>query len=122
MPRNSAPTLRQIYQTWVEDQIEDFKDSVSRSDLLRLADEVIEELRVNNSGQYQLTELLLCTAVDRKIFKLLKLPGFRTWSSSRRRANRPTRSEDGVRGEAEHHALRPQEVLARREAQAVVLS
>jgi hypothetical protein len=106
MPRNSAPTLRQIYQTWIEDQIEEYKDSVSRSDLLRLADEVIEELRMSVSGQYQLTELLLCTAVDRKIFKLLKLPGYRTWSSSRRSNSRPTLLDE-VRGESERHDPRP---------------
>ncbi|MEX2583683.1 MAG: hypothetical protein WD766_10435 [Gemmatimonadota bacterium] len=89
MPRDSAPTLRQVYLNWVEDQIEDYKDSVSRSDLMRIADEAVEELRVNQRGQYQLTELLLSNAVDRKIFKLLKLPGYRTWSSGRRNGSRP---------------------------------
>jgi len=89
MPRNSAPSLRQLYQQWVEDQIEEYKDSVPRSDLLRLADEVVEDLRMNPRGQYQLTELLLCTAVDRKIFHLLELPGYRTWSNARRSASRP---------------------------------
>jgi hypothetical protein len=91
MPGKSAPSLRQIYQEWVEDQIEDFKDSVSRSDLLRIADEAVEELRLNPNDQYQLTELLLWNAVDRKIFKLLKLPGFRTWSKAR---NTPTQLPD----------------------------
>jgi hypothetical protein len=89
MPRNPAPSLRQVYLQWVEDQIEDYKDSVSRSDLLRIAEEVIAELQVSRGGQYQLTELLLSNAVDRKIFKLLKLPGYRTWTSSRRNSNRP---------------------------------
>ncbi len=89
MPRNSAPSLRQLYEEWVEEQIEDYKDSVNRSDLLRLADEVVEELRVSPRGQYQLTEMLLWTAVDRKIFKLLKLPGYRTWCSARRAAVPP---------------------------------
>jgi hypothetical protein len=86
MPRSSAPTLRQIYLKWIEDQIEDYKDGISRSDLLRLADEAVDDLRVTGGGQYQLTEVLLCTAVDRKIFSLLKLPGFRTWSWHRRSA------------------------------------
>jgi hypothetical protein len=44
---------------------------------------VIEELRVDDGGQYQLTELLLCTAVDRKIFRLLRLPGYRSWCAGR---------------------------------------
>lgn len=105
MPRNSAPTLRQIYQAWIEDQIEDYKDSVSRSDLLRLADEVIEELRINSRGQYQLTEVLLCTAVDRRIFELLGLPGYRTWTSNRRGA-RPALPDDS-RDVSERHVTRP---------------
>jgi hypothetical protein len=98
MPQNSAPTLRQVYLQWVEEQIEEYKDSVSRSDLLRLADEVCEELRVTQRGQYQLTEMLLWAAVDRKIFKLLKLPGYRSWSSGRRGASRPQLAEDAHLG------------------------
>ena len=94
MPRSSGRTLHQTYLEWVEDQIEDYKDSVSRSDLLRLADEVIEDMRVNPRGQYQLTELLLCDAVDRKIFDLLKLPGYRTWSTARRATIHPNLPDD----------------------------
>jgi hypothetical protein len=82
MPRKSASQLRQIYRQWVEDQIEEFKDSVSRSDLLRIADEAVADLRINQDGQYQLTEVLLWNAVDRKIFKLLKLPGYRMWTGT----------------------------------------
>lgn len=88
MPRNSAPSLRQVYELWVEDQIEEYKDSVPRADLLRLADEVCEEVRVNQKGQYQITEVILCDAVDRKIFNLLKLPGYRTWCRARRAGRR----------------------------------
>ena len=97
MPRSSTQTNREKYLEWVEDQIEQYKDSVSRSDLLRLADEAVADLRVNRRGQYQITELLLCDAVDRKIFNLLKLPGYATWSSARRAANRPSLSEDKSR-------------------------
>jgi hypothetical protein len=79
----SPRSLRRAYLDWVEEQIEDFKETVSRSDLLRLADEVVEELRITQQGQYQLTELLLTTAVDRKIFRLLNLPGYRGWCSAR---------------------------------------
>lgn len=76
--------MRRSYLEWVESQIEAYKESVPRADLLGLADEVIEELRVNREGQYQLTELLLCTAVDRKIFRLLGLPGYRSWCAGQR--------------------------------------
>lgn len=87
--RPSSRWLRQAYLDWVEEQIEEFKETVSRADLLRLADEVVEELRVNQQGQYQLTELLLWAAVDRKIFRMLELPGYRAWC-----ATHSTRSSD----------------------------
>jgi hypothetical protein len=72
-------SLRRAYQDWVEEQVEDFKDNIPRSELLVLADEVVRELRMTHGGQYQLTELLLCNAIDRYIFRKLKLPGYRLW-------------------------------------------
>jgi hypothetical protein len=72
-------SIKQLYVEWIEEQIESYKDSVSRSDLINLAEEIVEELRINRRGQYQLTEVLLCTEVDRKIFQLLGLPSFRQW-------------------------------------------
>lgn len=80
----SSRSLRRAYLEWVEEQIEAFKESIPRSDLLRIAEEAIEELRVNQKGQYQLTELLLCDAVDRRIARLLKLPGYRAWFAEQR--------------------------------------
>ena len=79
MHSQSSRSLRRAYLEWVEEQVENFKDSIPRSELLQLADQVIEELRVNQRGQYQLTEMLLCEAVDRKIFRSLRLPGYRAW-------------------------------------------
>lgn len=64
--------------------MEQYKESIPRADLLRLADEVVTELRVSQAGQYQLTELLLCDALDRRIIRLLKLPGYRAWAAERR--------------------------------------
>ncbi len=75
-------STRRAYLEWVEEQIEEFKDTIPRSDLLRLADEVVAELRVDPAGQYQFTEMLLWAAVDRKIFRLLKLPGYRAWCNA----------------------------------------
>jgi hypothetical protein len=82
----SSRSLRRAYVDWVEEQLEEFKETIPRSDLLRLADEVVTELRMTDRGQYQLTELLLCTAVDRKIFRMLNLPGYRSWCRARRAA------------------------------------
>ena len=78
-------SLRQEYHDWVEEQIENYKDSVSRSDLLRLADEVVQELRTSESGQYQITEMLLCEAIDHRLFRLLKLPRYSAWRVKRLR-------------------------------------
>lgn len=72
-------SLRRAYVDWVEEQIEEFKDRIPRAQLLDMADEVVTELRVDGGGQYQLTEILLCNAMDRRIFRMLKLPGYRAW-------------------------------------------
>ena len=86
----SSASLRRLYLEWVEEQLEEFKDSVPRSDLLDIADEVVANLQVNGKGQYQLTELLLLEEVDRTLFRRLKLPGFRAWAAAyRERAREP---------------------------------
>jgi len=84
MSVSSPRPLRRAYVEWVEQKIEDFKERIPRSDLLDLADEVVTELRVSAKGQYQLTELLLCNAIDRRIGRMLKLPGYRAWCAARR--------------------------------------
>jgi hypothetical protein len=87
-------SLRRLYLEWVEEEIERYKEQVPRSELLALADQVVEELRVNPRGQYQITELLLCDAVDRKLFRMLKLPGYRTWAAGYQVApEEPSREE-----------------------------
>lgn len=80
----SHRSLRRAYLEWVEEQVEAFKDRIPRAQLLDLADEVCTELRMSSGGQYQLTELLLCSAVNRRIFRRLKLPGFRAWCEIQR--------------------------------------
>lgn len=83
----SAPShrsLRRAYLDWVEAQVEEYKESIPRSHLLSIADQVVSELRVTRGGQYQLTEILLCAAVDRYLVRMLKLPGYRAWAAQRR--------------------------------------
>jgi hypothetical protein len=83
MNSGSPRSLRRAYLDWVEERVEEYKDRIPRADLLSLADEVITGLRVSEAGQYQLTELLLCQAVDRRIIRELKLPGYRAWARQR---------------------------------------
>lgn len=84
MSQSSPRSLRRAYLEWVEEQVEEFKDSIPRSQLLAIADQVVNELRMANGGQYQLTELLLCDTIDRHLIRMLKLPGYRAWCAQRR--------------------------------------
>jgi hypothetical protein len=83
MSPKSPRSLRRAYLEWVEEQVEEFKDSIPRTRLLAIADEVVNELRLSRGGQYQLTEILLCDAMNRYLFRLLKLPGYRAWCAQR---------------------------------------
>lgn len=74
---SAAP--RQLYQAWVEEQIEDFKTSLTRDELLALADEAVQQLFSAPDGQYPLTEMLLCDVVDTLLFHRLGLPDFKQW-------------------------------------------
>lgn len=86
MNAQSPRSLRRAYLEWVEEQVEEFKDAIPRSRLLAIADEVVEGLRLARGGQYLLTEVLLCDAMNRHLFKLLKLPGYRAWCELRAKA------------------------------------
>ena len=92
MSKDSPRSLRRAYLEWVEEQVEEFKETIPRSRLLAIADEVVTELRLARGGQYQLTEILLCDAMNRYLFKLLKLPGYRAWLEER--AARPEPAHD----------------------------
>jgi hypothetical protein len=92
----SAPTAapRQLYQAWIEEQIEDFKTALTREELLSLADEAVQNLFESPDGQYPLTEILLCDAVDALLFRRLGLPDYKQWAKQCRSdtAKRPRRS------------------------------
>ncbi|MGH7501022.1 MAG: hypothetical protein ACREL7_04620 [Longimicrobiales bacterium] len=72
-------TSRQAYHAWVEDQIEEFKGSLTRDELLDFAELAIESLGDSPDGQYNLTEILLRDAVDDLIVVRLGLPDYRRW-------------------------------------------
>jgi hypothetical protein len=93
---DSAP--RQQYQSWVEDQLEDFKAGLTREELLDLAEEAVQRLFESPDGQYPLTEILLCDAVDALLFDRLSLPDYRQWrrtcqTDTRRRHRNGTSAE-----------------------------
>lgn len=70
---------RQQYQAWVEEQIEEFKTALTRDELLDLAEQAVEDMFTTPDGQYPLTEILLCDAVDKLLFKRMKLPDYKHW-------------------------------------------
>lgn len=74
---HSAP--RQRYQAWVEEQLEEYKAALTRDELLSLADEAVQQLFTSPDGQYPLTEILLCDAVDMLLLRRLSLPDFKQW-------------------------------------------
>jgi hypothetical protein len=93
----SAP--RQQYLAWVESQIEEFKASLTRDELLDLAEQAVDTLLPSEDGQYPLTEILLSDAVDALLFARLNLPDFRQWRRTCR-FDTPTRHRKGTVGGA----------------------
>jgi hypothetical protein len=72
-------SLRQDYEEFILQRIEEYKDQVSRHELLLIADEAVRELEVGPEEQLVLTEVLVLEHVDRLIMRRLKLPSFRRW-------------------------------------------
>jgi hypothetical protein len=70
---------RHSYQAWIEEQIEEYKAALTRDELLDLAEVAVEQLFDAPDGQYPLTEILLCDAVDRLLLQRLDLPDYRQW-------------------------------------------
>lgn len=78
MPR-STRSLRQEYEEFILLRIEEYKEQLSRGDLLRLGDEAVRELESGMDEQHVLTEVLMLDHVDRLIRRQLNLPTFRRW-------------------------------------------
>jgi hypothetical protein len=70
---------RQRYHAWLEEQLEECKAGLTRDELLDLAEVAVQQLFDAPDGQYPLTEILLCDAVDALLLQRLNLPDFRTW-------------------------------------------
>ena len=76
-------SLRHEYALFVEQEIEDYKESVPRHVLLSIGDEAVASLGAQ--AQFALTELLLWEEVDRIIARRLRLPTYETWKRRRLR-------------------------------------
>ena len=80
-PISSPRSLKYEYELYVEREIEDYKDSISRSALLKIGDEAVQSLF--GAAQIGLTELLVWQEVDRIIARRLRLPAYSTWRRRR---------------------------------------
>jgi hypothetical protein len=81
MPHRAQRSLKHEYELFVEQEIENYKDSIPRNALLKIGDEAVASLE--SQAQFALTELLLCEQVDEIIAKRLRLPSYRTWRARR---------------------------------------
>ncbi len=72
-------SLRQEYGEFILQRIEEFKQQISRKELLAIADEAVQELERGANDQLVLTEVLMLEHVDRLIMHRLNLPAYRRW-------------------------------------------
>lgn len=104
MAQTSPRSLKHEYELYVENEIENYKESVSRSAILKIGDEAVASLRAGD--QFAMDELLLWGEVDRIIRKRLRIPGYDTWRRKRVRLLEEYRRP-------EHWGIRPDGILAR---------
>jgi len=81
MPFQNPRSLKHEYELYVEREIEDYKDSIPRSVILKIGDEAVAVLAAQD--QVALTELLIWQEVDRIISRRLRLPSYQTWRRRR---------------------------------------
>jgi hypothetical protein len=81
MAQRPARSLKHEYELYVEEEIENYKESIPRSVLLGIGDSAVAAL--TKQPQFALTELLLTEEVDRIIFTRLRLPTYQTWRRRR---------------------------------------
>ncbi|HUO52402.1 MAG TPA: hypothetical protein VMT93_07785 [Gemmatimonadaceae bacterium] len=68
---------RHEYDTYVELEVEHYKNRVPRQTLLAIGDEAVKALEAQ--AQFALTELLLCAEVDRIIMKRIGIESYAAW-------------------------------------------
>ncbi len=97
--RRPPRSLRAEYDLFIEQRIEEYKDSLPRGDILEIGDEAMKELA--GADQLLLTEVVLRDQVDAIIRRRLRLPAFRRWRD-KYVALRAAQSEPSHWGLAEH--------------------
>src|SRR5205809_950312 len=80
MPR-PARSLQHEYERYLEQEIENYKESVPRTVLLGIGDEAVAALA--KQAQFTLTELIVWEEMDRIIARRLRLPSASIWRRRR---------------------------------------
>lgn len=80
--RRPLRSLRQQYNLYIMDRVEQFKNRISREELMRLADAAVSGVRGSDEDQFLLTELLAQEAVDELIKHRLGIRSFESWRKS----------------------------------------
>lgn len=104
MATRAARSLRYEYELYIEQEIENYKESIPRSAILAIGDEAAAKIAAEQ--QLALTELLLVEEVDRIIFNRLRLPKYETWRRKRLKLHDEMRRP-------EHWGMTPDHVLVR---------
>jgi len=104
MAIRTARSLRHEYGLYIEQEVENYKESIARSAILAIGDEAAAKLAAE--PQFVLTELLLLEEVDRIIFRRLRLPTYDTWRRKRLKLHEEMRRP-------EHWGLSASDVLVR---------
>jgi hypothetical protein len=100
--RRPPRSLRAEYEHFIDQRIEEYKDSLPREEVLGIGDEAVQELA--KAEQFQLTEVVLREQVDAIIRRRLKLPSFRRWRD-RHVALRAAQAQPGHWGLAPHEPV-----------------
>lgn len=74
-------SLKHEYEIFVEQEIENYKDSIPRSALLRIGDEAVANL--HDAEQFAFDEILIWDEVDRIIRLRLRIPSYASWRRRR---------------------------------------
>jgi len=83
--RRPPRSLKQEYHEFLLQRIEEYKNTLTREELLEIGDQAVRELEESAAaGQYLLTEVLLLEHVDRIIVRRLRLPTFPRWRQKHR--------------------------------------
>jgi hypothetical protein len=104
MAHRPTRSLQHEYERYLEQEIENYKESVPRSVLLSIGDEAVAALA--REAQFTLTELIVWEEVDRIIARRLRLPSPTTWRRRRLKAIEELRRPERWGMSASHPLVR----------------